>query len=100
MIIIYILICIPALIVAGAIGFVIATYMDAKKLTEIRTMVEKLAKDYEATIIVSDDLISNLRKNIQEVYSKLVDLRDKEGVEDLDDVIGELGYILDDHKED
>lgn len=100
MIILYILIGISTLIMGGMIGFAIASYKDLKKLTEIRTMVEKLAKDYERTIIVSDDLIHYLRKNIQKAYFKLVDLRDKENVDDLDDVIGELGYILDDHKED
>lgn len=93
MIALYIFLGLLSLIMAGMIGFTIACAKDMKDLKEIGYDLDKLTEDYFETIRVADEVIDDFRRNVERAYIEFVTLRAK-GVEDLDDIIGELGKIL------
>ena len=93
MIVLYILLGIVALIVAGMIGFLISAIKSFKDLKNIEIELEELAENYFETIKLADEAFDDFRKDLWRAYSEFVRLRD-EGVENLDDIIGYLGELL------
>ena len=107
------LICTLLIGLGISIGVVIEATKSLKKLGEINKAVDNLASEYEDSIKSADAVIETLRQNSQDksdliiqydqdfayIYEHLVLIRDQDGVEGLDEVIGRLGQILDDGSE-
>ena len=77
-----------------------------KSYDDLKERCEKIIRSYKNVDFINSKLIANQatmitsqRKVIQDTYSYLVNLRDHDAG-NLDDIIGTLGEILDDHKED
>lgn len=85
-------------LLGGAIGGLIVLKYLEKSMDNLIDSYNALVKTYENIVCLDDKLIACRDKIIQDTYSYLVNLRDH-GTESLDGVIGELGEILDNHKE-
>jgi hypothetical protein len=59
----------------------------------------KIIDELKKLCDIKDNLIELYETLISKTYVQLVDLRDNQHVDGLDEVIGSLGGVLDDHKE-
>lgn len=76
-------------VIGGLIGAALIYAYNIKELRRFETRLDILEESYNNTT----------KRYIQAVYLRLVQLR-AEGIDGLDDLIGSLGRVLDDHKED
>lgn len=90
----YILIVFMAATAGGLITYMWTSNRWSREFDSILEKIKKVGKSHKETIEVADKLINAYRKAIVFSYDELVTLRDA-GHEDLDEVIGELGKVLD-----
>lgn len=110
MVITYIIIAIALIGVGFCGGGIFECARSLKDLDDIQKNVDEVYAAYQDTIELGDKIIENYRGLCQKkdqlislykqdlafVYDRLVILRDKDGVEGLDELIGHLGSVLDD----
>lgn len=100
-----ILFIILGVLLCGAIGGLITLKCLEKDMDELIASYNGLVECYHKIMVLDDEIIAEerhradiKRRIILKTYSDLVNLRDT-GTENLDELIGYLGEILDDHKE-
>jgi len=81
-----------------SVGGIIALTWSKKIVDEMDSSYKRTIQSFGKICDLDREIISKQRKIVQDTYSYLVNLRDHDAGS-LDEIIGTLGEMLDDHKE-
>ena len=91
--------CILLFLLGGCLGAGIVIKLLDKHIDDLIEAYDNLVRIQQDIMHLDDKIIECKDKIIRDTYLYLVNLRDH-GTDNLDDIIGGLGEILDDHAED